>query len=63
MEKLPLELGFIHCGDWPIKILLMPLTLWFINRNAEMRVNQSAVQAVRGNRIDTAVEREFRWHK
>jgi hypothetical protein len=62
-QNVPLELGFIHCGDWLIKILLLPLTLWFINWNAEMRVNQSAVRAVQGNRIDTAAEREFRWHK
>jgi hypothetical protein len=46
---VPPELGLIHCGDWLLKILLMTLTLWLINRNAEMRVNLTAVRAVQRN--------------
>lgn len=45
----PTREWFIHGRDWLIKILLMTLTLWFINRNAELRVNQTPVLAAQGN--------------
>jgi hypothetical protein len=48
-QNVPPELGLIHCGDWLIKILLMTVTLWLINGNAEMRVNLTAVRAVQRN--------------
>ena len=47
-QNVPTELGLIHCGDWLLKILLMTLTLWLINRK-EMRVNLTAVRAVQRN--------------
>lgn len=45
-QNVPTELGLIHCGDWLLKILLMTLTLWLMNRNAGIRVNLTAVREV-----------------
>jgi hypothetical protein len=37
-------LALIHSGDWLIKILLMTLIPWFVNRNAESRLRLSRQQ-------------------
>lgn len=48
-QNVPIELALIHCGDWLIKILLMTLTLWLVNRNAVMRSHSSAIRAAQAN--------------
>lgn len=43
-QNVPLALGLIHCGDWLIKILLVTLTLWLVNRNTAMRLHLTALR-------------------
>jgi hypothetical protein len=45
-QNVPIELAQIHCGDWLIKILLMTLILWFVNRNTATRLQPATVHAV-----------------
>ena len=48
-QNVPIELGFIHCGDWLFKILLITLTMWFVNGKAAMRSHSRAIHASQAN--------------
>jgi len=48
-QNVPIELGLIHCGDWLIKILVMTLTLWLVNRNSVTSSDLTAIRAVQPN--------------
>ena len=56
-QNVPLALGLIHGGDWLLKILLMTLTLWLIDRNSEMRVHLTRIRAARELKSDAVAER------
>ena len=40
-QNVPPELALIHSGDWLIKILLMTLIPWLVNRSAQSRLRLS----------------------
>lgn len=51
-QQVPPQLALIHSGDWLMKILLMTLIPWFVNRNAETRLSSrplTTAQAVQRN--------------
>lgn len=49
-QHVPPALALIHSGDWLMKILLMTLIPWFVNRSAETRPSSRPLtQAVQRN--------------